>query len=79
MDNLCFFQTSFFFYQMCIILLKIGKDFNTDNVKRQKDLNTFGSKVLFDLKIMDFENVTLAKVVHINVIEGITYMIYNQL
>jgi len=64
---------------MCIILLKIGKDFNTDNVKRQKDLNTFGSKVLFDLKIMDFENVTLAKVVHINVIEGITYMIYNQL
>jgi hypothetical protein len=31
-------------------------------------LNTFGSKVLLTLKIMDFESVT--KVVHIYVIEG---------
>jgi hypothetical protein len=28
-------------------------------------LNTFGSKVLLTLKIMDFENVALTKVVHI--------------
>jgi hypothetical protein len=33
-------------------------------------LNTFGSKVLLTLKIMDFENVALIKVVHIYVIEG---------
>jgi hypothetical protein len=35
------------------------------------NLNTFGSKVLLTLKIMDFENVTLTKVVHIYVIMGI--------
>jgi hypothetical protein len=34
------------------------------------DLNTFGSSVLFTLKIMDFENVTLTKAVHIYVIKG---------
>jgi hypothetical protein len=33
------------------------------------DLNTFGSKVFLNLKIMDFENVPLTKVVHIYVIE----------
>jgi hypothetical protein len=33
-------------------------------------LNTFGSKMFLTLKIMDFENVALTKVVHIYVIEG---------
>jgi hypothetical protein len=33
-------------------------------------LNTFCSKVLLTLKIMDFENVVLTKVVHIYVIKG---------
>jgi hypothetical protein len=33
-------------------------------------LRTFGPKVLLTLKIMNFENVTLTKVVHIYVIEG---------
>jgi len=33
-------------------------------------LNTFGSKMLLTLKIMDFENVTLTKVIHICVIKG---------
>jgi hypothetical protein len=32
--------------------------------------NTFVSKVLLTLKIMDFENVPSTKVVHIYVIEG---------
>jgi hypothetical protein len=32
-------------------------------------LNTFGSKVLLTLKNMDFENVPLAIIVHIYVIE----------
>jgi hypothetical protein len=34
------------------------------------DLNTFGSKVFLTLKIMDFENVPLTKVIHVYVIEG---------
>jgi hypothetical protein len=34
------------------------------------DLNTFGSNVLLILKIMDFRNMALIKVVHIYVIEG---------
>jgi hypothetical protein len=34
------------------------------------DLNTFDSKVLLTLKIMDFENVPLTKFVHVYVIEG---------
>ncbi len=34
------------------------------------DLNTFGSKVFLTLKIMDFENVHLTKVVHVYMIEG---------
>jgi len=33
-------------------------------------LNTFGLKIFLTLKIMDFENVALTKVVHIYVIEG---------
>jgi len=33
-------------------------------------LSTFGSKELLTLKIMDFENVFLTKVVHIYVIKG---------
>jgi len=32
------------------------------------DLSTFGSNVFLTLKIMDFENVTLTKVIHIYVI-----------
>jgi hypothetical protein len=34
------------------------------------DLRTFGSNVLLTLKIMDFENVVLTKIVHIYVVEG---------
>jgi hypothetical protein len=34
------------------------------------DLNTFGLKVLLTLKIMDFENVPITKVAHVDVIEG---------
>jgi hypothetical protein len=41
------------------------------------NLSTFGSKVFLILKITNFENVPLTKVVHVYGIEGI-YMIYNQ-
>jgi hypothetical protein len=34
------------------------------------NLSTFGSNMFLTLKIMDFENATLTKVVHIYVIEG---------
>jgi hypothetical protein len=34
------------------------------------NLSTFGSNVFFSLKIMDFENVALKKIIHIYVIEG---------
>jgi hypothetical protein len=34
------------------------------------DLSTFGSNMFLTLKIMDFENVALIKVIHIYVIEG---------
>jgi hypothetical protein len=34
------------------------------------DLSTFGSKMILTLKIMDFENAALTKVVHMYVIEG---------
>jgi hypothetical protein len=34
------------------------------------NLSTFGSKVLLNLKIMDFENMPLTKVVHVYVIEN---------
>jgi hypothetical protein len=34
-------------------------------------LNTFGSKMFLTLKIMDFGNVVLTKVIHIYVIKGI--------
>jgi hypothetical protein len=33
-------------------------------------LNTFGSKVFLNLKIMDFESVAITKVVHIYVTKG---------
>jgi len=34
------------------------------------DLNTFGSKLFLTLKIIDFENVPLTKVIHVYVKNG---------
>jgi hypothetical protein len=34
------------------------------------NLNTFGSKMISTLKLLEFENVPLTKVVHVYVIEG---------
>jgi hypothetical protein len=51
--------------------LKIGNDFNIDDQKGKglelmnflyiNHLSTFGSKVVLNLKIVEFENVTLTK------------------
>jgi hypothetical protein len=38
-------------------------------------LNTFCSKVLLTLKIMDFENVPLTKIIHVYMIEDMTQCI----
>jgi len=61
MDNPYFFQMLFFFFTKGLVMMKFI--FLTY-------LSTFGSKVLFTLKIMNSENVTLTKVVNIYVIEG---------
>jgi hypothetical protein len=62
----------FFFKLERILRLMIRKAKGVELMKIvfQTHLNTFGSKVLLTLKIMDFENVTLTKVVHIYGIEG---------
>ncbi len=75
-----FFQTSFFSTNCAQLLLKVRDDFNIDVYKGKKswmddfffitNFNTFGSNVLLTLKIIDFENMTLTKVVHVYMIEG---------
>jgi hypothetical protein len=46
-------------------MIRRAKVFELMNLFLITDLNTFDSKVLLTLKFMDFENVTLAKVIHI--------------
>jgi len=76
-DNSYFFQIYLFFTKCAPFFLKIEKDFNIDDYKAKRTwtnenclYNQFGSNVLLTLKIMDFENAALTKVVHIYVIEG---------
>jgi hypothetical protein len=80
MDNPCFFQMSFILPKMHhsfgklkrILTLMIRKTKGLELMKiiLITHLSTFGLKVLSTLKIMDFKNVPLIKVVHIYVIEG---------
>jgi hypothetical protein len=51
-------------------MIRKAKGFELIKIAFITHLNTFGSKVFLTLKIMDFENVALTKVVHICVIEG---------
>jgi hypothetical protein len=51
-------------------MIRMAKGFELMNVFFIIDLNTFGSKRFLTLKIMNFENVFLTKVVHVYVIEG---------
>ncbi len=51
-------------------MIKKAKGLELMKIVFMTHLNTFGSKVLLTLKIMDFENVTLTKVLHIYVIKG---------
>ncbi len=61
-----------FFWKLTRILtlmIRRAKGFELVKIIFMIDLNTFGSKVLLILKIMDFENVPLTKIVHVYVIE----------
>jgi hypothetical protein len=63
---------------MCTTPFENWRGFLTLMIRRAKGLdfifithlNTFGSKVLLILKVMDFENVVLTNVVHIYGIKG---------
>ncbi len=80
MNSPCFFQMFLFFTKCAPFLLKIRKILIL-MIKKAKGLelikktfithlNAFDSKMFLTLKIMDFENVVLTKVVHICVIKG---------
>ncbi len=80
MDSLCFFQTSFFLpnvhhsflksQRILTFMIRKAKGFELMKIVFIIDLSTFGSKVLFNLKTMDFENVPSTKIVHVYVIES---------
>jgi hypothetical protein len=74
-SNIFFFlpnvHHSFFKLEMILTLMvRKEKGFELMKIVFITHLNTFGSKVFLTLKIMDFENVSLTKVVHVYVIEG---------
>jgi hypothetical protein len=52
-------------------MIRRAKRFELTKIVFITNLNTFGSNMLLTLKIIDFENVALTKVVHIYVIKGI--------
>jgi hypothetical protein len=51
------------------LMIKRAKGLELMKIVFITDLSTFDSNVFLTLKIMDFENVALTKVVHIYVIE----------
>jgi hypothetical protein len=55
---------------MILLMIRRAKGFEPMILFLITHLNTFRSKVPLTLKIMDFENVVLPKVIHIYVIEG---------
>jgi len=57
-------------------MIRREKQFELMEFFLKTHLNTFGSKVLLTLKIMDFENVPLIKVVHIYVIDDCIWLIF---
>ncbi len=80
-DNPCFiFKHPFFLPNVHQSFLKLER-ISTLMIRRAKELEliknkiitnlkTFDSKIFLTLKIMDFENVLLTKVVHVYVIKG---------
>jgi hypothetical protein len=54
------------------LMIKRTKRFELMKIVFLTHWSTFGSKVFLTLKIMDFENVIIIKVVHIYVIKGMS-------
>ncbi len=52
------------------LMIRRAKRFELMKMVFITNLNTFDSKMLLNLKIMDFEDVPLTKFVHVYVIEG---------
>ncbi len=52
------------------MIIRKAKGFELMKMVCITNLSTFGSKMFLTLKIMDFENVFLTKVIHVHVIEG---------
>jgi hypothetical protein len=52
------------------LIIKRAKGLELMKIVFITELNTFGSKLLLTLIIMDFENVPLTKVVHVYMIKG---------
>ncbi len=77
--NIFFFQTSIFFTKcapfkkqlerILILMFRRAKGLELMKMIFITNLNTLGSKMFLTLKIMDFENVPLTKVVHVYVIK----------
>ncbi len=81
MDNFIFFLHPFFlpnvhnyfqkFQRILTLMMRRAKELELMKIVFTTNLNTFGSKMFLTLKIMDFENVFLIKVIHVYVIEGL--------
>ncbi len=81
MDNFIFFRHPFFlpnvhnyfqkFQRILTLMMRRAKRLELMKIVFTTNLNTFGSKVFLTLKIMDFENVFLIKVIHVYVIKGL--------
>ncbi len=82
--GLFFFQMSFFYSKCAQFLVKIGKDLNIEDQKSKKIeideiyfYHTFDFNVLLALKIMNFENVTLTKIIHFYAIKTWMHKIHD--
>jgi hypothetical protein len=51
-------------------MIRKAKEFELINFLFITDLSTFGSKVFLTLKITDFENMPLTKIIHVYIIKG---------
>jgi hypothetical protein len=51
-------------------MIRKAKEFELINFLFIIDLSTFGSKVFLTLKITDFENMPLTKIIHVYIIKG---------
>jgi hypothetical protein len=63
--------------RMLTLMIRKPKGFVLMKIIFIINLNTFGSKVFLHLKIMDFDDMFLTKVVHVHVVESTMYNIHD--